>query len=252
MTRNKLPITRARPLVRRVLDSRSEARPLLDRKGINDIGRLTCIAWHRPSAGRRTWHAPLEHASPMRLVNSRHGQPSFVLRVVSRIPVIPFDKNPVDLFWEDAERIFQTARTAATTDSDPAEFAILVNSDGAIRVVDAVGWQLDSLRAEYGATTAYRVARSGARVCVEGLSGRRSCSLQTEHPAAAARSMPPPPIRRDALPLRPALTEVPRANLAQRPAVVAIECLSRRTCIQDLKVGDHGVAIRHGFPVSSL
>lgn len=108
---------------------------------------------------------------------------------LSRIPAIPLDKCVVDLFLEDAERIFESAMAAAAVDPDHSEVAILLDSRRAIRIVDAAGWQLDSLQADYGATTVYRVARGASGVCLEGRSGQRSCRLRAESPAAAARRL---------------------------------------------------------------
>lgn len=106
-----------------------------------------------------------------------------------RIPAVAFDKWVVDLFLEDAERIFESAVAAAAVDSTTTEVAILLDSRRAIRIVDAAGWQLDSLQADYGATTVYRVARGASGVSLEGRSGQRSCRLRAESPAAAARGL---------------------------------------------------------------
>ena len=95
----------------------------------------------------------------------------------------------MDLFLEDAERIFESAMAAAAVDSDHSEVAILLDSRRAIRIVDAAGWQLDSLQSDYGATTVFRVARGASGVCLEGRSGQRSCRLRAESPAAAARGL---------------------------------------------------------------
>ena len=100
------------------------------------------------------------------------------------------DKHAVDLFLEDAGGIFETAMAAAAADASFTEVAILLDSNRAIRVVDAAGWQLDSLRADYGATTVYRVARGASGVFLEGRSGQRSCRLRTEQPNTAASTNP--------------------------------------------------------------
>ena len=112
-----------------------------------------------------------------------------LLRHLSAIPVITFDKYGVDHFLEDAERIFESAIAAAAVDPNRSEVAILLDSARAIRIVDAAGWALDPLRASYGATTVYRVARSESGVCLEGLSGQRSCVLRTQNRTAIARTL---------------------------------------------------------------
>lgn len=95
----------------------------------------------------------------------------------------------MELFLEDAERIFESAIAAATVDPNRSDIAILIDSERAIRIVDAAGWQLDSLQANYGATTVYRVAREESGVRLEGRSGERYCRLQTRNPATAARGL---------------------------------------------------------------
>jgi hypothetical protein len=125
----------------------------------------------------------------------------------------------VDLFLEDAERIFESAMAAAAVDPDQSEVAILLDSRRAIRIVDAAGWQLDSLQADYGATTVYRVARGASGVCLEGRSGQRSCRLRAESPAAAARGLLNSRFPQVAEPSRAALCEPSRDHQAETNAV---------------------------------
>jgi hypothetical protein len=66
------------------------------------------------------------------------------------------------------------------------DWAILIGSQGDIRVVDAAGWALPSLLAQHGAETAYRVTREDGRVRLEGRCGSQTCLLRSESPAAAA------------------------------------------------------------------
>jgi hypothetical protein len=56
-------------------------------------------------------------------------------------------------------------------------------------MLDADGWALPSLLAQYGSETAYRVTRNGGCVCLEGRRGSQTCLLRSESPAATARQL---------------------------------------------------------------
>ena len=125
----------------------------------------------------------------------------------------------MDLFLQDAERIFESAMAAAAVNPEHSEVAILLDSRRAIRIVDAAGWQLDSLQSDYGATTVYRVERGASGVCLEGRSGQRSCRLRAESPAAAARGLLNTRFPQVAEPSRTALCEPSRDGEAETNAV---------------------------------
>ncbi len=127
----------------------------------------------------------------------------------------------MDLFLEDAERIFESAMAAAALDSGRSDMAILLDSNRAIRIVDASGWQLESLRSDYGATTVYRIARDAAGVCLEGRSGQRSCRLKEENPNATARSLLNARWSAATLNSMPGLNPAGRASVWQSTAVAA-------------------------------
>lgn len=95
----------------------------------------------------------------------------------------------VNRLWEDAAGILETA--SAVREEDGSEFAILVDPQNNVRIVDASGWQLDALRREYQASTAYCVKRNAAAVVVEAQSGSDHCTLRKtlkENPLAALRT----------------------------------------------------------------
>lgn len=94
----------------------------------------------------------------------------------------------MSLFLENAQRLFETATTVTGT-GESTDYAILVGADGAIRMVAGCDWPLDSLRRERDAQVVYRVSDRNGRVRVEGRSGRQSCLLETERPAAVARRL---------------------------------------------------------------
>jgi hypothetical protein len=105
----------------------------------------------------------------------------------------------VNGIWQDALNILETA--SAIQDGGHSEIAILIDDRNGMRIVDACGWQLDALRREYSAKTAYTVKRTGASVVVEAQSGADHCTLTkniTANPLASmARSIPYHLIRSD-------------------------------------------------------
>jgi hypothetical protein len=91
----------------------------------------------------------------------------------------------VDALLKDAEEMF----TAAWNGGEDCEMAILVSPQGAIHMLPCSGWGLEPLRIHHGASTAYRIRRSGGTVSLEARSGSESCTLRAERPAAAVRPM---------------------------------------------------------------
>ncbi|GEM_PF-2957821 len=84
----------------------------------------------------------------------------------------------MDSFLRDAERILETAASAA---ADSPEYVICVARTGSIRILaDVTGWALPALALELGAAALYRVKRQGAAVQVEGWSYGRKCTLSRD------------------------------------------------------------------------
>jgi hydroxyethylthiazole kinase-like sugar kinase family protein len=81
----------------------------------------------------------------------------------------------VNGIWQDALNILETA--SAVQDGNSSEIAILIDDRNGMRIVDACGWQLDALRREYSAKTAYTVKRTTGSVVVEAQSGADHCLL---------------------------------------------------------------------------
>jgi hypothetical protein len=77
-------------------------------------------------------------------------------------------------FFRQAGDILDTA--AGTR--EPSNAAILIDRSGRIRIVDAAGWSVAGLAAEFGAATIYRIERSPIKVRVEGWNGVQTCLLQ--------------------------------------------------------------------------
>lgn len=92
-------------------------------------------------------------------------------------------------FLQNAERIFETATSAAGSQSESQDFAILIGRDGAIRMVMGSDWPLYSLEAYHGAQAAYRVSRCATQVRVEGKSSTATCLLESEPIASVARRL---------------------------------------------------------------
>jgi hypothetical protein len=89
----------------------------------------------------------------------------------------------VTRFLQNAQEILNVATAAAGDDCD---LALVLDRQGAIRVVSDPGWQLDSLGDHYGADTVYRVRRSGSRVRIEGANGPDRCVLDAQAKCAPA------------------------------------------------------------------
>ncbi|MGH9721397.1 MAG: hypothetical protein ACRD8O_14395 [Bryobacteraceae bacterium] len=92
-------------------------------------------------------------------------------------------------FLDNARSILETAEAAERQGQEPGDLAILVCSDGGLRLVtEPAEWSMKALAWEYGATMSYRVKHAGGRVRVEGQSAGQTCILESE-PAAAARQL---------------------------------------------------------------
>jgi hypothetical protein len=81
----------------------------------------------------------------------------------------------VNAFLRQAEEILDVAMSS---DGDAGDIAILIDRQGAMRMLDPKGWTLPALSAEFGAAAVYAVARRGRTVRVEGWSGGERCLLQ--------------------------------------------------------------------------
>jgi hypothetical protein len=99
------------------------------------------------------------------------------------------DEFSVRAFWADAENIFETAIQAAQSGSPDCDWAILIDPQGGIRMVEAAGWALPSVLAQHGGETAYRVTRESGQVRLEGRRGSQTCLLRSEPPATIARHL---------------------------------------------------------------
>jgi hypothetical protein len=83
----------------------------------------------------------------------------------------------VDRLLADARGILEAARAAEGGETD---LTILVDTEGAIRIVQTDGTPLRSLQLNSGAHAAFRVSRRSGAVRVEGRCGAASCLLKQE------------------------------------------------------------------------
>ena len=79
-------------------------------------------------------------------------------------------------FLEDAVSILETE--SAESDNPQSDFAILIDRDNGFRIVDGAGWQLEALRNDYQATTAFLVKRTPDSVSVQAQNASERCDLQ--------------------------------------------------------------------------
>jgi hypothetical protein len=90
----------------------------------------------------------------------------------------------VDAFFENAQRIFDVARSDDS--AEPKDFALLIRPDGGLHFVMESPLSLEAAATHGGARIAYRVTKTGGGgVRVTGRSGNRECVL-TQDPAPGA------------------------------------------------------------------
>ena len=97
----------------------------------------------------------------------------------------------VKAFLRQAEEIMDIAMSG---DSDAGDLAILIDRQGAMRMLDPKGWTLPALSAEFGAPAVYTVVRRGRTVRVEGWRGGERCLLQRDLPRPSNPPWMRPPL----------------------------------------------------------
>jgi hypothetical protein len=91
------------------------------------------------------------------------------------------------LFLQQAEEIFQAALQGGT---EPAEWIILVHGDGAIRIVAGLEWDVEALRRDSGAQSAYRISRNKSRVALEARGAGENCRFESERQGVRRGALP--------------------------------------------------------------
>ena len=98
------------------------------------------------------------------------------------------DKLCVSRFAEQARELFDSAQSAAAAGQDAiSNTAILITSEGSLRLISDSDWPLESLAMHHGAATAFRVTAHRGNVRVEGREGSRRCMFESDSPARTAR-----------------------------------------------------------------
>ncbi len=90
-------------------------------------------------------------------------------------------------FAQRAAELLETAASAVANGQQLSEMTVLVDPQGGIRLIADSDWPLQSLAAEHGAKSAYRVARNSTGIRVVAMEAGRSCTLESADPARAAR-----------------------------------------------------------------
>lgn len=92
----------------------------------------------------------------------------------------------MDAFFENAQRIFDVARSGAASadwNGEESDFALLIRPDGGLHFVMGSQFSLEAAAIHGGARTAYRVSTSRGGVRVEGRSGGRDCVIEERNAA---------------------------------------------------------------------
>jgi hypothetical protein len=88
------------------------------------------------------------------------------------------DEIFVRQLMRNAEDLLEVAWVSDNRDETAA---IVLERSGGFRMLDAAGWTLPALKAEYGARAVFKVEKCGARVRVEGWDGADRCLLERAH-----------------------------------------------------------------------
>jgi hypothetical protein len=84
----------------------------------------------------------------------------------------------MDRFLADAESILNTAMSALASGHQPAEMVILTGVRGQVQLLAECDWPLPSIRAERGASSAYRITCRQSTVIVDGDRPGQTCRLE--------------------------------------------------------------------------
>jgi hypothetical protein len=90
-------------------------------------------------------------------------------------------------FTEQAYEILEAAEAASSKGLACAEWTLLVNQEGSLRMIADSDWPLDRLASENGARAAYRVSEHRGSLRVEARSGLRTCTVESRTPRQVAR-----------------------------------------------------------------
>ncbi len=89
--------------------------------------------------------------------------------------------------FRQASDILETAIQAV---GEP-DMAIVIDRRGGIRMLDATGWSLPGLSAEFGGLAVFRIRRHAGTASVEGWNGSEKCVLRRKQADGTAPYAPP-------------------------------------------------------------
>jgi hypothetical protein len=93
----------------------------------------------------------------------------------------------VDSFLEHAQQILDVAQSDSSGSRE--DFALLIRPDGGLHFIMESQFTLEAASEYGGASSAYRVTRSGSGVRVQGWSAGRTCVLQEKSAAELSREL---------------------------------------------------------------
>ena len=88
----------------------------------------------------------------------------------------------MDALFENAQRIFEVARSGQDGCDGQQDFALLIRPDGGLHFVMETPFSLEGAATYAGAEAAYRVTRSREGVRVQGRSASGACVLEQRDP----------------------------------------------------------------------
>lgn len=101
------------------------------------------------------------------------------------------DMEHVSRLLDNANKILDAAESMRVAGHTGTDWSIMIGSEGQINMVAASNWPLESLRAEHGASQAYRVHEQGGRIQVQGKDESRDLLIFSAHPSQLLRRLLP-------------------------------------------------------------
>jgi hypothetical protein len=93
----------------------------------------------------------------------------------------------MDIFFENAHQILDTASMGADSEND--DFAVLIRSDGGLHFIMEAPFSIEAAAIHAGAQAAYQVTRSRDGVRVTGRSMGRDCVLEHRKPGGVSNAL---------------------------------------------------------------
>ena len=101
------------------------------------------------------------------------------------------DMVHVSTLLDNANKILDVAESMRVAGHTGTDWSIMIGSEGQIHMVAASHWPLESLRAEHGASQAYRVLEHGGKIHVQGKDQSRDLLISSAHPSQLLRRLLP-------------------------------------------------------------